>query len=303
MPDRTSAALTFLDREAIFATLDYEGAAEALAAALRKGLDPELDPPRSVVDLPNGQLLVMPSSHRGTAVAKLVTVGGSPWIQGLCVVFDPDTLAPAAIIDGVDLTLLRTAGLSAMVLRQLGRRSVESLLIFGEGPQAQAHADAISQMLQVESTDFIGIDGRADSDALVSAADIICCCTNSPTPLFDGQLVADHAVVIAIGSHEPDKRELDDELMRRSTVLVESRQSAFREAGDVVMAIESAALDPSALITVRELVDLGSVRSSRRPIVFKSTGMSWEDAVVASAVARRARTQSGDPPSRARDRA
>ena len=55
--------------------------------------------------------------------------------------------------------------------------------------------------------------------------------------MFDGSLVQDHATVVAIGSHDPDKRETDDALASRATVVVESRTSALREAGDVVAAI------------------------------------------------------------------
>ena len=75
----------------------------------------------------------------------------------------------------------------------------------------------------------------------MAAADVICCCTTAREPLFDGALVADHACVVAIGSHEPAARETDDRLAARATVVVESRTSALREAGDVIGAIEAGA--------------------------------------------------------------
>ena len=53
--------------------------------------------------------------------------------------------------------------------------------------------------------------------------------------------MADHATVVAIGSHEPEARETDDALARRATVVVESRVSALREAGDVIGAIAARA--------------------------------------------------------------
>ena len=118
----------------------------------------------------------------------------------------------------------------------------------------------------------------------MASADIICCCTTARAPLFDGALVADHATVVAIGSHEPDARETDDALAARATVVVESRVSALREAGDVVCAIESGALAPEALVTVSELVR-GVAEIGPGPRLFKSTGMSWEDAVVAAGLA------------------
>jgi ornithine cyclodeaminase len=113
----------------------------------------------------------------------------------------------------------------------------------------------------------------------VSAADVICCCTTAREPLFDGALVADHATVVAIGSHEPDAREVDDALARRATVVVESRASALREAGDVI----AAAIPEGELVTLADVVRDRRIDGGR-PRLFKSTGMAWEDAVVAAAL-------------------
>src|SRR5258707_8203420 len=97
--------------------LDVPGAADALRAALLAGLDPEADPPRSAVALGRGELLVMPSAVGGHAAVKLVTVGGEPRVQGVCVVFDATTLAPVALVDGIPLTTLRTPAVSAPARR------------------------------------------------------------------------------------------------------------------------------------------------------------------------------------------
>jgi ornithine cyclodeaminase len=120
----------------------------------------------------------------------------------------------------------------------------------------------------------------------VAAADIVCCCTTAREPLFDGALVADHATVVAIGSHEPDAREVDDALVARATVVVESRSSALREAGDVIAAMRSGALAEDVLVTLGELVR-GAAPAPDGPRLFKSTGMAWEDGVVAAALASR----------------
>jgi len=112
----------------------------------------------------------------------------------------------------------------------------------------------------------------------------VCCCTTAREPLFDGALVADHATVVAIGSHEPDARETDDELAARATVVVESRASALREAGDVMGAIAAGAITADALVALADLVRGDAAPDPGRPRLFKSTGMSWEDAVVAAAL-------------------
>jgi ornithine cyclodeaminase/alanine dehydrogenase-like protein (mu-crystallin family) len=131
--------------------------------------------------------------------------------------------------------------------------------------------------------DMVGRD-HGGADDLVAAADIVCCCTTAREPLFDGAAVPGHATVVAIGSHEPGARETDDALAARATIVVESRTSALREAGDVILAIDSGATTEAELVTLAELVRGEATPAADRPRLFKSTGMAWEDAVVAGAL-------------------
>ena len=250
----------------------YSAAADALERALLSGFDAAADPPRAALPAGDGELLVMPSISTGAVAVKLVTVGPrEPRVQGVCVVFDPETLAVAKVIDGVELTNLRTAAVSLVALRRLARPDAARLVVFGRGPQAQAHEAAVRAEFPIERVDVLG---REDDRAPVAEADIVCCCTTASDPLFDPDLARD-AAFVAVGSHEPDARELPAELMRRATVVVESREAALREAGDVIQA------------GVRELVTLEELVRGREippgPRVFKSVGMAWEDAVVACA--------------------
>lgn len=262
---------------------DHLRAADALEAALAAGLDPEAEPARGVLELDGGgQLLIMPSTPGGTAAVKLVTVGGDPRIQGICVVFDPVTLAPAAIVDARELTQLRTAATSALAVRRLARPDARRLLVFGAGPQGRAHVEAIRAVRPIEHVDVIDL-GDGDVERRVAAADVICCCTTAREPLFDGTLVADHATVVAIGSHEPGAREVDDALVRRASIVVESRASALREAGDVIVPLAAGVVTEERLVTLAELVR-GAAVDGDRPRFFKSTGMAWQDAVVAGLV-------------------
>lgn len=276
-------SVRFIGAAEVEERLSAAKAADALEAALLAGLDPEADPPRGVVELDSGQLLVMPSAAAGDPVVKLVTVGGEPRIQGVCVLFDRSTLAPIALVDGIAVTTLRTAAVSALAVRHLAVPDARRLLVFGRGPQARAHVAALRSICPIEQVDMAGRDSTG-SDELVAAADIICCCTTAREPLFDGALVADHATVVAIGSHEPEARETDDTLAARATIVVESRTSALREAGDVILAIDSGATALDRLVTLAELVRGHATAKPDRPRLFKSTGMSWEDAVVASAL-------------------
>jgi ornithine cyclodeaminase/alanine dehydrogenase-like protein (mu-crystallin family) len=280
-------SLAFLDADEVRRRLGVPAAADALESALLDGLDPEADPPRGSLELDRGELLLMPSAAAGHPVVKLVTIGGEPRIQGVCVVFDGETLAPVALVDGIALTNLRTAAVSALAVRHLAVADARRLLIFGRGPQAHAHEEAMRAVRAIELVDMVGRDqARGGVDELVAAADIVCCCTTAREALFDGSLVADHAVVVAIGSHEPGLRETDDALAARATIVVESRSSALREAGDVILAIESGAASPDELVTLSDVVRGEARPDPERPRLFKSTGMSWEDAVIAAALAR-----------------
>ena len=251
----------------------FSQAADALERALaRDGFDPDADPPRAVLGAGDGELLVMPSSATGAVAVKLVTVGPrEPRVQGVCVVFDPETLAVARVIDGVELTTLRTAAVSLVALRRLASPGSRRLVVFGRGPQARAHEAAVRAEFPIERVDVVG---RGEDPSVVRDADIVCCCTTAREPLFEADLAGD-AAVVAVGSHEPDARELPAELMQRATVVVESRAAALREAGDVIMA------GVTELVTLAELVRGHPVAPG--PRVFKSVGMAWEDAVVACA--------------------
>jgi ornithine cyclodeaminase/alanine dehydrogenase-like protein (mu-crystallin family) len=273
-------SLPFIAAADVERRLTAAQAADALEAALLDGVDPEAERPRGAIELDRGQILVMASAAARHPVVKLVTIGGEPRIQGVCVLFDGTSLAPIALVDGIALTNVRTSAVSALAVRHLAVPDARRLVVFGRGPQAHAHVSAMRAIRPIEQVDVLGRD-RAGADELVSAADVICCCTTAREPLFDGALVAAHATVVAIGSHEPDARETDDALAARATIVVESRTSALREAGDVIVAIDHGATSADRLVTLAELVRGEAEPAADSPRLFKSTGMSWEDAVVA----------------------
>jgi ornithine cyclodeaminase/alanine dehydrogenase-like protein (mu-crystallin family) len=108
--------------------------------------------------------------------------------------------------------------------------------------------------------------------------------------------VKERPVVIAIGSHEPDKRELDDALLSRSSIYVESLDSCQREAGDIILALASGAVaSPEQLNTLADLVQGLKPRPPGRPAVFKTTGMPWQDLAVAAAAYEAYLCESSDP--------
>ncbi|MFI7672584.1 ornithine cyclodeaminase family protein [Actinophytocola sp. NPDC049390] len=266
--------LPFLDHHQVMA-LTYAGAVQALRDALLAGLDVDADPARTVVPVPAGQLLLMPSSGARYTGVKLATVAheGTPRIKGVYVLMDAATLTPLALLDGPALTTLRTPAVSALAVDLLAPTTPARLVVFGRGPQAHGHVTATRAVREVTGVTFLG---RGDDPAPVAEADIVCCATTARTPLFPARLVRPGATVVAVGSHEPDARELPAELMR--TVVVESVPTALREAGDVILA------GTTDLIPLASVVRHEITVPDDRPRVFKSVGMAWEDLAVAAAV-------------------
>jgi len=309
-----------LDAGAVVASCTPERAAAAIEQALRDGLDPAGDIPRVSATVEAGELLLMPSgAHDGfrtpgidhiglkvAAVAPANPVAGLPRVQATYLLFDAATLALRAILDGTALTTLRTPAVSvAAVRRHLQRRGGSlTVAVIGSGPQAVGHAAALERAVGTErpcelhfvvrdpTSAAVRLAGRADvtelgseqANHLLGSADVVVCATSSREPVLDGDRLADHVVVIAIGSHEPDAREVDGALCRRATVVVEDPATALREAGDVVLGIAEGALDPDELVPMRDVVTGRVELPLDEPLLFKSVGMSWEDLVVASAI-------------------
>ncbi len=314
----SAARLPYLDASAIAAALSMEGAIAAIATALRAGLEPEDDPARQVVPVVGrlgggqGHLLVMPSASAWAVGVKVVSVApdepqrrGSR-IQGAYLLFDRETLAPRAVLDGAALTALRTPAVSGVAIDRLAVPEARRLVVFGTGPQAWGHvlaACAVRPITEVavrgrdpgrvaafveRCREELGLEARVADDDAIGRAEILCCCTTARTPIVSGREVGAQAMVVAIGSHEPDRREVDAALCARAMVVVEARSAALREAGDVVMAIAEGALDPATLVPLARLVRGEVAVPEERPRLFKSVGMAWQDAVVAAAIVQAA---------------
>jgi ornithine cyclodeaminase/alanine dehydrogenase-like protein (mu-crystallin family) len=297
-------------------------AVEAIGAALRAGLDPAADPARMVVPTVHGQMLLMPAAggdHAGVKVATVApgnTARRLPRIQGLYLLFDAATLSPVALLDGIALTTLRTPAVSVAAVLPFLRDGAYPLrvAVFGTGPQGIAHVDTLVDTLaghrdlgevtylarRPESTEApdhgpvpvtVTAAGGAEADRVLGRADVVVCATTAREPLFDSALIGDRAVVLAVGSHEPDAREVDGALIARAHVVVEDIATAMREAGDIILAASEGHAPTADLIPIRRVVtDPASVRFDR-PVLFKSTGMAWEDLVIATAIHQRLPTR------------
>ena len=137
----------------------------------------------------------------------------------------------------------------------------------------------------VERARKLGLDARAGSPSDVAHADLICTCTTSAVSVLSGHDVADGTHINAIGAFLPHQRELDTETIRRAKVVVETREVALAEAGDVLIPIQEGVIETSHVVADLAAMARGApVRTDPNDITaFVSVGFSFEDLVVARA--------------------
>ena len=288
--------------------LPVSEAIEALERAFASEERPTA-PLRNNVEVPGGELLLMPATGDQGVGVKLVTLApknpgrGLPFLHSVYVLFSSETLEPLLTVDGAALTTLRTSAVSALATRHLARPDSSRLVLFGAGVQANAHLDAMAAVRPVDRVRVVSrsreraerlaerarkleMEAEVAGAEAVSEADIVCACTTSTTPVFDGRLLPGGAHVNAVGAYRPDSRELDDETIERAKIVVETREAALAEAGDLLIPIEAGLITASNISAdLREVVRGAGVRTSADDVTaFKSVGIAFEDLAVAAAV-------------------
>lgn len=269
-------------------------------------------PLRSHVETTAGSLLLMPAWGAAGVGVKLVTLTASnpgrglPFLHALYVLFDAERQAPVATLDGAALTALRTAAVSGLATRLLARKDAGRLVLFGAGVQATSHLEAMRAVRPVEevvvvsrgrgrAADLVerattlGLHARVGAPPDVADADLVCACTTSETPVVEGARLPDGAHVNAVGAYLPTMRELDTEAVRRAKVVVDTREAAFAEAGDLLIPIGEGAIGREHVVAdLAELVGGARVRTSPDDVtVFESVGVAFEDLIVARAAVDR----------------
>lgn len=295
--------------------------AQAVSAVLETAplIDQENVPPTLHSPLEHGQFLMKPGEVGGYVVLKILTETpgnvecGLPVLNGSCTLYDGTTHQSLAEFDGAALTSVRTAAVSlagAFYPIRTRRPDGVHLAIFGNGVEAVAHAHAACSVTRVTGADVfvrrVGaaspvidalaehgvnahevLQGSGEAAAALRSADLVLTCTAASKPLFAAADVKPDAVIVAMGSHTPDARELPGELLSAASVVVESKASALAECGDVVCAIAEGNLSADRLLTLRRLAETrGAGLDPAAPVVFKTSGMGWEDAAVAAAIFR-----------------
>jgi ornithine cyclodeaminase len=271
----------------------------------------------------DGLLAAMPGyvPSREALVSKLVTLFPSnagtsiPTHQAVIVAFDPQTGSPAALLDGTEITAVRTAACSALSVRLLARERASVLAVLGTGVQARSHARALVRVRPITEMRIAGRDPRkakvlADELAAeigiavhavdsyreaIANADIVCATTHATEPVVRGQWISPGAHITSVGYH-PRGRELDDDTVADSLVCVESRRAALAPppagSNDLLQPISTGRIAPDHVhAELGELVcGTKSGRTSAEQItLYKSVGIAVQDAAAAALVLAAAR--------------
>src|SRR5688572_27794987 len=293
--------MMILDEEAVRQLLQMEEVIPAMEGALADlSSGKVVQPVRTMVPVAEHQgfLGVMPA-YAGALGVKLVAFypnnRGVPTHHAVIQLFKPDTGEPLVLMDGRLITEERTAAVSAVATKYLARPDASVLALIGSGVQARSHLKALRLVRDFRevrvwsprhAADFArehGVRATSSAEEAVAGADVIVTATSSKTPVLRGEWLSPGAHINAVGAPRPDWRELDDEVLRRARLYVDSREAAEKESGDARAAPEVVA-------------ELGEVAAGTKPgrrsadeiTVFKSLGLAVEDVVTAELVYRKA---------------
>jgi len=292
--------------------LDYPSLIDAIDAMFESGCTVPTRHHHSI-DTPGGldpTMLLMPAWRQGDIIGvKIVTVfpensaQGLPAVMGSYMLIDGKNGTPLALLDGTELTALKTASVSALASRYLSRKDSSVLLMVGTGVLAphliRAHAtvrpftgimvwgrnpDKARSLVETLDIQGASISVETNLQAAVGKADVISCATLANDPLVMGGWLKPGQHLDLVGSFKPDMREADDDCIRRARVYCDTRDGAMKEAGDLVQPLANGTLRAEDVIG--DLSDMAkatcALRESADDITyFKSAGSALEDLAAA----------------------
>jgi ornithine cyclodeaminase/alanine dehydrogenase-like protein (mu-crystallin family) len=207
-----------------------------------------------------GFLKLLPCTVQGLNVAGvyLYTVGNYQGVEKLIVLFDEETGELKAIVEADRLSWMRTGASSAVATKYLAREDAHTIGIIGSGRQARSQLMAINVVREiklvkvyspnpdhcrqycVEMMELLGIEVLPVNEPkeAVLESEIICTATASKTPVFDGSWVGKGTHINSIGAHYPSCREVDESTVGKSKVVVDSRERALKEEGELLIPID-----------------------------------------------------------------
>lgn len=269
-------------------------------------------PVRTSVDTGSGVTFFMPGflprpRALGGKIASVRTANRArdlPVIQAVVILIDDDTGAPRAIMEGTALTGLRTGAATGLATDLLARPDAAILAVFGAGAQARTQIEAVRCVRPIHEIRLVSRTRRSaealarelrsgadppevrvleDRAEAVEGASVVVTATDSHSPVFPGEAVSAGAHVNGIGSFKPHMQEVDEAFVVGATVIVDSREAALSEAGDLLVPMRAGLIGAdhvrAELGEVVEGVHPGRTRTDEVTF-FKSVGNAAQDLAV-----------------------
>lgn len=234
---------------------------------------------------------------------------GKKTIYGVMVLVDVETAEPLALLEASNLTVLRTGAASGLATKYMSREDSKVLSVIGTGAQARGLIKGVQAVRQIEEIRLFNrtpakaydlanemkeeYDGEdcpniivmLDTDSALDGADIVITATNSEKPVFSSHYIHSGVHVNAVGSFRPTMQEIPTDLVTKaSKVVVESRETALEETGDLIFPIKQGVFSAEQIYAeLGEMVN-GVKRGRENNLeltIFKSVGLAAMDVVVA----------------------
>jgi alanine dehydrogenase len=303
--------LTESDVEALLRMEDTIAALEAAFAAHGRG-EAE-NHPRSRIQVPHLTLHVMSAALPTAGVIGLKAyAAGTAGARFVVLAWNTETGALDAVIEADRLGQMRTGAASGVATKHMARPDAHTVACVGTGWQAQSQLEAVSAVRPIDRIFVFGRDpGRRETFArtmterlrvpvepvpsaerAVGDAEIVITATTARAPVVFGRWLRPGVHVNAVGVNWANKRELDDEAVRRADrIVVDDRRQAAIECGDLIPVVQSGAISWDQVHELGEVV-AGRIpgRSDAKDItLFESQGLALEDMATAALLIRRAR--------------
>jgi ornithine cyclodeaminase len=274
-----------------------------------------IDVPRERTRLPKAALHILQGAVPSAGVFGYKAYTSSrEGVRFLVYAFSAERGSLEAVVEANYLGMMRTGAAGGVAARWLARPDAKVAGVFGSGWQAQGQIEALAAVRRLERVKVwsrnagklatfcermgaklgIAVVPGASPEDTVKGSDIVVTITTSSTPVFSGEAVAPGTHINAAGSNSLLRQEIDEATVRKcDPIVVDSRPSAMKEAGDLLPALEKGRIHAGAL------TELGEVIAGTRPgrtsaeqtTLFESQGMAIQDLIIAAELAKLARSQ------------
>ena len=215
-----------------------------------------------------------------------------PRIKGVLILCDTTEGNVLAVMDSIEITILRTGAATAVAAKYLAREDAHTALICGCGNQGRIQTRALQRVRKLDR--IFAFDSSGDAAANFAEemgaeavpapvfADIVVTCTPSRVPFLNQ--VRPGTFVAAVGADSEDKSEIAPRLMATSKIVTDVTDQS-RSIGDL-----HHAPDAKVYAELSEIV-AGKKRGREHDdevIIFDSTGMALQDVAAAAIVYERA---------------